>query len=48
MFEWLRHRLNDGHVYCRLRDIGLPGSLARRVARVWKRLVHPLLYRGGR
>lgn len=46
MFEWLRHWLNAGHIYCRLCDVGLSDSRARAVAEVWRRIVHPLLYRG--
>jgi hypothetical protein len=40
----LQHHLIAMHVYSRLRGL-MPHVLARRLAKVWERLVHPLLYR---
>jgi len=36
----LQHRLNPLHVYCRLRDCGLGGSLTRRMCLVYERYVY--------
>ena len=35
----LTHRLNPLHVYCRLRDMGLPGALARCLSRGYERVL---------
>ncbi len=36
--DWLQHRLNALHVYCRLKDCGLSEERALRVSRAWERL----------
>lgn len=41
----VQHHLNGLHVLARLRDLGLPSTVARPLARAWERLVHPLIYR---
>jgi hypothetical protein len=39
-----QHVLNPLHVYCRLRDMGLPGSVARAVTSGYERAVYrPLM-----
>ncbi len=35
--DYLQHRLNPAHVYCRLRDMGFCTSKARRMSRVYAR-----------
>lgn len=42
MRSWLQHHLNAQHVHCRLY------ALADRIAILWERVVHPLLYGGSR
>lgn len=34
--EWLRHRINPLHVFCRLKDCGLSKEAARRTCAVWE------------
>jgi hypothetical protein len=34
--EWLRHRCNPLHVFCRLKDLGLSEAVARRSCAVWE------------
>jgi len=36
----LRHCLNPLHLYCRLRDLGLPGALARSLTAGYERLLY--------
>lgn len=36
----LQHRLNPLHLYCRLRDLGLPTALARSLSSGYERLVY--------
>lgn len=36
----LTHRLNPLHLYCRLRDMGLPGALARTLTAGYERVVY--------
>jgi len=36
--DWLFHRFNSVHVYCRLLDCGIPGKCARRVSAAWERV----------
>lgn len=44
--EALRHRLNPLHVYCRLRDLGLPTAVARFLCEGYERtLYRPLALR---
>ncbi len=31
--KWLEHRVNALHIYCRLRDLGIPQSVAKWIAR---------------
>jgi hypothetical protein len=38
--QTLRHLLNPLHLYCRLRGLGLPGALARRLASRYERLLY--------
>jgi hypothetical protein len=40
----LQHHLNAVHVYSRLCGL-MPPFLARKLSKLWERLVHPLLYR---
>lgn len=40
-----QHRLNPLHVYCRLRELGVPGRFAVRVASVYERLYRLCLFR---
>jgi len=37
-----RHVLNPLHVYCRLKDLGLPSSVAHRMCRVYERFIFRL------
>ena len=37
------HVFNPLHVYCRLMDMGMSGSVAQRVSRVYERFVFRLL-----
>lgn len=37
------HVFNPLHVYCRLKDMGLPKPMARRMSRVYERFVFRLL-----
>lgn len=39
----LQHALNPLHVYCRLRDSGLPPAQAQRVCRLYERFVYRLV-----
>ena len=34
--NWMQHKLNAVHVFCRLQDCGLPQSWARRLSAVWE------------
>lgn len=36
----LRHRLNPLHLYCRLRDLGLPARLARGLSAGYERALY--------
>jgi len=36
----LTHRLNPLHLYCRLRGMGLPGTLARMLSKGYERAVY--------
>jgi len=36
----LTHHLNPLHLYCRLRDMGLSGALARSITRGYERLLY--------
>lgn len=45
MRDWLQHVLNDAHVFCRLKDCGLPLVWAKRAAKTFAWLVRPILYR---
>jgi hypothetical protein len=38
-----QHVFNPLHVYCRLKDIGLPGFMARKMCRAYERFVFRLL-----
>ena len=38
-----RHVLNPLHIYCRLKDIGVPVSVARKMSLVYERFVFRLL-----
>lgn len=40
-----QHRLNPLHVYCRLRELGVPGRFAVRVSSVYERLYRLCLFR---
>lgn len=39
----IQHVFNPLHVYCRLKDFGLPGPVAKRVCRAYERFLFPLL-----
>ncbi len=43
----MQHWFNSGHVYCRLRCVGCPDRVARRVALVWERATAWALYGRG-
>lgn len=45
MRAWLQDKLNAGHIYCRLKDLGVSTPLARRWACAWGRIINPILYR---
>lgn len=36
----LTHRLNPLHLYCRLRDLGLPSALARSLTKGYERVLY--------
>lgn len=38
--NYLQHRLNPAHVYCRLLDFGLASDSARRVCSVYERFIY--------
>lgn len=38
--NYLQHRLNPVHMYCRLMDFGLAHSSARRVCSVYERFIY--------
>ncbi len=42
--RWLRHRLNALQIMALGVRLGLTPGQARRLARSWERVVHPLLY----
>jgi len=44
MRDFLQHYLNDGHVYCRLRDLGLSADRAKRWSLAIARWLRPCLY----
>gem|GEM_PF-4014388 len=44
MRRLLQHLLNDGHLYCRLCDLGLPVATAKRWATSIARWMRPVLY----
>jgi hypothetical protein len=35
-----QHYLNPLHVYCRLRDLGVPGSVARSISSGYERVIY--------
>jgi hypothetical protein len=39
----LQHMLNPLHVYCRLKDIGMPSPVAHMVSRTYERVFFRLL-----
>ncbi|HEX8949663.1 MAG TPA: hypothetical protein VF790_11910 [Dissulfurispiraceae bacterium] len=39
----LQHRLNAVNIYGKLRYF-MPHGMARRISRIWERLVHPIIY----
>ncbi|MBU1247411.1 MAG: hypothetical protein KKB70_01830 [Proteobacteria bacterium] len=41
----VQHRANGLHLFCRLRDCGVPAGLARRIAGAWEALAHAVIYR---
>ena len=43
--KYLQHRLNPLHMYCRLRDVGASGRMARRVCFVYERFVYRAILR---
>lgn len=43
----LQHRCNAAHVLCRLRGVGLPPIMARRLAAAWEWMTRPMLYGRG-
>jgi len=45
MRNFLQHHFNDGHLYCRLCDLGVSATRAKRWSRAIARWVRPLLYR---
>lgn len=45
MRQWLQHRLNSAHIYCRLRDCGAPRGLAALVASLLGWFARPAIYR---
>jgi hypothetical protein len=47
MRDFLQYHLNDGHLYCRFREIGMCKATARRLSLALARLVRPLLYGAG-
>ncbi|HWR05185.1 MAG TPA: hypothetical protein VN419_14355 [Humidesulfovibrio sp.] len=40
LHDALTHHLNPLHLYCRLRDLGLPTSLARSLTRSYERALY--------
>jgi len=44
----VQHYANVLHCYCRLRDLGVPKPLARKIAEIYETLTHWILYRGRR
>lgn len=44
MRKWLQHRLNGQHLYCRMRDCGLPRGLALFLAALIGKCAKPLAY----
>lgn len=38
--NYLQHRFNPVHLYCRLRDLGLGKSKARKMCRAYERFVY--------
>jgi hypothetical protein len=42
-----QHRLNALHVFCRMRDLGMPAGMAKPMARFYERVINPWLYRLG-
>ena len=44
MRSWLQHLFNDGHLYCRLCDLGVPVATAKRWASGIAKWLRPLLY----
>ncbi|EFL53010.1 hypothetical protein DesfrDRAFT_0058 [Solidesulfovibrio fructosivorans JJ]] len=44
MRNFLQHCFNDGHLYCRLCDLGVSEARAKRWATSLARWIRPLLY----
>lgn len=44
MRAWLQHRLNSGHLFCRLRDLGVPREAARCWSARLSRIFNLFLY----
>ena len=44
MKKSLQHSLNALHMYCRLRDFGLPIRQAKKIATIYEFLTNRLLY----
>jgi len=40
----LHHYGNALHVYCRLRDLGIPRSIAKKIGWIYENILHPVLY----
>ncbi len=47
MLSGFQHYLNPLHLYCRMRDLGLPKRLARIVGRVYESTLFKCFYRRG-
>jgi hypothetical protein len=43
---FLQHHLNSAHMYCRMRSF-LSQEMALRIARIYERFMHPLIYKTG-
>jgi len=45
MLNWLQHNGNPLHIYCKLRRLGFPKSIAKKVCCVIEKFIKPLIYR---
>jgi len=41
----LHHYGNALHVYCRLRDLGVPKCIAKKIGWIYEKLIHPVIYK---